>query len=92
MTGARRILLQEVNLLDMDITRRRQDPKSSQWLAGRGGYPRCYSRLSRHASHHPAQYEPASDRTFAKLNASAPRRPAATSLIVAGGGPSHSWT
>ena len=48
--------------------------------------------LSRHAPHHPAQYEPASDRRFAKPNASAPARPATTSLIVAGGGPSHSRT
>ena len=48
--------------------------------------------LPRRVSHHPAQYEPASDKTLMKLNASAPKRPAAKSLIVAGGGPSHSWT
>ena len=44
MSAARRILLQEADVFDVDITRRSRQDQNSRWHAGRGGYPRCYSR------------------------------------------------
>ena len=59
----------------------------SRWASARlqPVSPGAFLTIPRNTNRHPTKHSP-------KLNASAPKRPVAKSLSVAGGGPSHFWT